>query len=480
VTTTLVVRFPLGRCHATPWGSHVNEGRVEFPPSPWRLLRALYATWREREPDLGDGVVTRTLSRLAEPPVFHVPPFHEAHTRHWYPDFGSRRGESKPGTDRTLDAFVAVDPRSELAITWETVLDRDERPVLERLAASLPYLGRADSVCEARVAERWEADPAHETWEPAGADDDLADVRLLSPDVADGREFDLEALVTSPLTLRTGRKLLFPPGARHVGYVRRHETDRRRPRPVARAVPGPTVVRLTLAGVRPMFTDALAVTDLLHRAAAWHLDRERGAKRDSLLLGRCADGSPMTDDHRHAHYLCLPDEHRRVGEVLVWTPDGLEPDEVTALSRIDRLKPSEKESSSVADVPVLLSGLGGADLLPDEVRGPATRWRSLTPYVPTGHPKRDRGAFIWRRLPYDLGHVRREGGRSLPPTVRVAESPDRFGVFERRRAKDRTARRFVPPAAFVELEFAEPVEGPLCVGALSHFGLGLFRAVPDD
>ena len=40
---TLQLRFPGGRYHATPWGHHVNEGLIEWPPSPWRLLRALIA-----------------------------------------------------------------------------------------------------------------------------------------------------------------------------------------------------------------------------------------------------------------------------------------------------------------------------------------------------------------------------------------------------------------------------------------------------
>ena len=39
------LNFPAGRMHATPWGRHVNEGAVEWPPSPWRILRALVATW---------------------------------------------------------------------------------------------------------------------------------------------------------------------------------------------------------------------------------------------------------------------------------------------------------------------------------------------------------------------------------------------------------------------------------------------------
>jgi len=35
--------FPGGRYHATPWGRHVNEADLEWPPSPWRIVRALIA-----------------------------------------------------------------------------------------------------------------------------------------------------------------------------------------------------------------------------------------------------------------------------------------------------------------------------------------------------------------------------------------------------------------------------------------------------
>jgi len=38
--------FLNGRFHATPWGRHVNEGAPEWPPSPYRLVRALYDTWK--------------------------------------------------------------------------------------------------------------------------------------------------------------------------------------------------------------------------------------------------------------------------------------------------------------------------------------------------------------------------------------------------------------------------------------------------
>ena len=54
--------FPAGRYHATPWGRHVNEGVPEWPPSPWRLLRALVAVWKRTCPDLSEVQVRRILA----------------------------------------------------------------------------------------------------------------------------------------------------------------------------------------------------------------------------------------------------------------------------------------------------------------------------------------------------------------------------------------------------------------------------------
>jgi CRISPR-associated protein Csb2 len=71
----LAIRFPAGRFHATPWGRHVNEGAAEWPPSPWRLLRALVATWKRkldadpgcsREVVEGTGSIARRKERGSE------------------------------------------------------------------------------------------------------------------------------------------------------------------------------------------------------------------------------------------------------------------------------------------------------------------------------------------------------------------------------------------------------------------------------
>ncbi|HMO94330.1 MAG TPA: hypothetical protein PKD64_19260 [Pirellulaceae bacterium] len=43
MSLTISIRFLTGRAHLHPWQTHHSEGRVEWPPSHWRLLRALVA-----------------------------------------------------------------------------------------------------------------------------------------------------------------------------------------------------------------------------------------------------------------------------------------------------------------------------------------------------------------------------------------------------------------------------------------------------
>ena len=84
----LSIRFPAGRFHATPWGRHVNEAVPEWPPSPWRLLRALVATWKRKlneDPLCMPEVVESLLRKLSSPPEFFLPPATVGHTRHYMP-----------------------------------------------------------------------------------------------------------------------------------------------------------------------------------------------------------------------------------------------------------------------------------------------------------------------------------------------------------------------------------------------------------
>lgn len=70
--------FPLGRFHATRWNQSPFEDPFgEWPPSPWRFLRALAARSFQYERETGDLPPSRDrlLNALAQsPPSFYLPP----------------------------------------------------------------------------------------------------------------------------------------------------------------------------------------------------------------------------------------------------------------------------------------------------------------------------------------------------------------------------------------------------------------------
>ena len=93
------------------------------------------------------------LDALAEPPSYRTPHVTTGHTRHYLPDLDHRRGE--PGrTDLTLDPFLAVGQDDELLVRWNADLPGEQRQALAKLVELIPYLGRSESVCAARLEER--------------------------------------------------------------------------------------------------------------------------------------------------------------------------------------------------------------------------------------------------------------------------------------------------------------------------------------
>lgn len=83
--TVLELSFPAGRYHATPWGRHVNEGAVEWPPAPWRIVRALIATWYLKAREIPKDTMRSLVNALSQQPSFRLPRASTSHTRHYLP-----------------------------------------------------------------------------------------------------------------------------------------------------------------------------------------------------------------------------------------------------------------------------------------------------------------------------------------------------------------------------------------------------------
>ncbi len=496
------LRFPAGRYHATPWGRNVNEAEVEWPPAPWRILRALIATWH-RKVDAGrfpDALLGGLVDSLAASlPVYRLPDAIRSHTRHYMPLGG--RGAS----NRTLvfDAFVAVEPDAALLVEWaDAFLEPPERELLVTLADRMGYLGRAESWVEARVVDASEPPncvPApHEV---ASADESVAVLAPLSSAAyAEARAVAIDRFGLTGGRLRAREKRVLetlperlvdalrletsallrsgwshPPAARVVGYLRPRDCFMARPR----FTPSPgrlssTTVRLALVGKPlPRIEDALRIGEAVRWAAIKVADRIAGDAENvpPVLSGH---DLPADNTHGHAFYLAEDaDNDGRVDHVLIHAPAGLSRHSVAALGSIDAVWTHsgskwrtvfEGEWERPSDAPSQYTGTGDI-------------WTSMTPYL---HPWFAKRGFGVRE------QVARECTlRGLPAPVTVESVAERivkgrprrpvhFHRFRRRRADRQPDRQ----GHFLRLTFPVSIEGPLALGYACHYGLGIFS--PQD
>lgn len=505
------ITFPAGRWHATAWGTHVNEGVPEWPPCPWRLLRALLAAWFWK--DRRDEAVLRSLLEklAAVAPDYLLPEAAAAHTRHYMPG-----GDGKK--TKIFDTFVHVSEGQALWIRWSVELSDAEQTLFARILASFSYLGRAESLVEAalvpvdelpfrRIAD-WTR-PAEASTAEAGEP-----IRLLAPQPPDTyatwaatqKEPPAKGKKTKgkkkgaalPDTLHDALQLdtaewkkdgwNLPPGSRWLDYVRPRDAFKiapvSRPR-VTRPSALPTVARFALtAKVPPGITQSLSLAERFHQALCHHLD----GVASPALTGVDAASQPLTGN-AHAYFLPECDLHGYVTHITVHAPLGFSPEDSRALSRLRKVWSIEGKGAEI-DVILLATGQA-ADFNPaSPYFRPAKVWRSLTPFVPVRHAKATR-AGVAKRDPdtgLQIGSPEHDCLRLLSLVapdmmpVRVHNLGARLSVglrsipaldFQRQRRHGGGTRGDHRGFA-LEIEFDKPTALPLGLGYAAHFGLGLF------
>jgi CRISPR-associated protein Csb2 len=521
MSVVIKLRFPAGRYHATPWGRHVNEGVPEWPPSAWRILRALVAVWRRTYSDLAESRVRRILEQLASPPRFRLPQFRVAHTRHYMP------WQMKGPADRTLvfDTFVCIGRDDPLFVGWPGAeMSPDDCEVLSKLVAKLSFLGRAESWVEAELVDS-------DVELPLGPSErhDLNPVSVLCPDpvTAFGDEYyptldrkKLAASKVSPsdflfecprwhLCLDTetihAEKWPAVPGTNWVNYTRPLEANHGATNLRIADTHDLTIARFMLDGpVLPLATDTIRVAEAfrhglmrhyqrrLHRQKYGHADRPyRELFRSKVLSGKDASGQFLRE-HHHAFYLPTAEgnDPRWITHITVASTAGLNPNELAALAAVGRLKVDDESP----DLRTQLIGLGNKQSLRASLLEEGNVWTSATPFLVTRHmkrrgQKRDPRAFF--ETPEGktdfIKQVLREEleRRGLYQDGVEIEMLESVGTAHRLRPIEFCLRRPHKPGddgpsrprGLFQLRFPQPVSGPIALGHSCHFGLGLF--VPE-
>jgi CRISPR-associated protein Csb2 len=492
--------FPLGRFHATPWRVNpFDDPYGEWPPSPWRLVRAVTARWYqwarevEREPDLAQ--LEKLQSALCKSTyAFHLPPdarkgspLRQYHPTEfgWRPAGRKKAGMRSYGTSLVQDNYWCVPPES--AVWWFIEGDcwtKDLVEALDQCLSRMTYFGRAETLTRIRVVGSGGQIPE--------ANCTLADQRtagtvpVLSP-LATAKREDIQR--TTDDSEVVGRTV--PPGARWLYAVRP-------PRPAVRehgrfpitrpdchlmqfaigwnVAPDPRrIVRLTSRFRGAVIRELLRLKTGDVSAPWGRVDHDA---RESIadMVGKDANNVPLKG-HRHTEFFVWCEESVPT-RLLVWRgARAFDADEQKAILR-----------AAVPDVSWAAAGSDAAEwklrLIPLDRDVPAPPgfdnqasavWESVTPYVLPRHHLRGGKERQRESMAEQIRRELQYRGVAVDVQVESVGPPVWVSVHVPRGESTRRAFIGDKRGQMIRLRFEAPVTGPIRLGHSSSFGLGLFR-----
>jgi CRISPR-associated protein Csb2 len=406
---------------------------------------------------------------------------------------------------KVFDAFAQVGRNAELAVRWPVTLSAGAASLLGDLVPKLSYLGRAESVVQARLIGDAEMPDGFLASTTDVNRPGVEPIALLAPMTAAAYTAWLAEVALPGVTTSGAKKgraarvnpcppdafsavlvdtaflqeqgWTQPPGSTRVHYYRPPlATSPGRIVSRARSLVTADTALLALASdtrrgeVLPSLTRALPQAELVHMALVSQLGESMCAE----LTGRDRLGVRL-EGHRHATLVPLDlDTDGHLDHFLLHAPMGLGAEAQRALRAIRRTY----ARGAARPLFVTLAGMGKLDDFsrlgrrPVEALGESRIWISRTPFVPPRHLKARRHTLT--------DQVQAElAARSLPGATRIdivdREELVTLGFHRFVRAR-RDPKRQPPAQRFfgLRIELERSARGPISLGYASHFGLGLF------
>lgn len=455
----LELAFPLARCFAA---THDDPAHPEWPPSPSRVFSALVASAHCRLGGIDDDglAALQTLEALPPPMIFCPEADISPSPKRYVPvndllSFTSKKKPSHPARPLHAEryfpaAFMMGEPI--VRYLWpEDVSDADLWR-LDTLAASLTHVGTSHSMVIGRFSHT-----------------ELTSMPDLLPDESHPERF-----------------LRIPQPGRLAELDRAHAqrgSTLRRPLPCAERLQGYSAGRPPVPDVHPSAHRWLAWR---LRGASWGADTPeplaRSVRRALLaLLGDTAPAAAHGHDPSCNHLAFLPlsdvGHPHATGRIigLAIALPGLAPeDDATLMAALTTLHSVILPDRQVARLePVLLSSRLPKALHPSTWcagRAGATIWSTVTPVILDRTPKRKTPEAIAEAITRSLVNA----GYPAPAEVRVLDRSDFQGA-------PRALEVSSPyPRYHARVRFDAALCGPVIAGRGRHFGVGLFRPLPQE
>jgi CRISPR-associated protein Csb2 len=463
------IQFHTNQYQACAWGNHHSEGVIDWPPAPWRILRAIVAgSYNVALPERHQPTLKALLHKLASvPPSYTLPPTTYIQHRSPRPQVNLKTAKVGPGKVLYSAGLLMSSTQNTLYIHYPVTLLDTEELVLSLCLSGLTYFGRKESVATFTLVE--DAPELNAEQDPGGT-------RIVTTvDTAlDTDELWAALNLSAHENYGVNRSATFP-GIRQATYRIDTPKSHSQPEPWQKQ----HTVTLTVSGSpRLPFTLGLKLTHRLHQALISYCPAP-------VFTGQ-EMGEP-SKNHNHTIFQCLPDRTGRyVEQVKLYSYTGYGSEALAAISKCSYLRGVARGY----DVSLAFADIGGREETCDE-------WVSSTPFFLSRFPAVRRGKprmltehyqkdgpehqvlqylqfFPWLNLVGEPMYREHEDGLALylNDQIAVVASCQPFPKFWEWESECRQGKKVGRVGYRVELKFTVPITGPISLGYAAHYGLG--------
>jgi len=500
--------FPLGRFHAARWkqGSF-GDRHGEWPPSPYRLLRALAMRWFQYAREMGwnnreensqrSQLLYPLLESLASAlPSFYLPAAswrgpavkqYQPTAVEWTDKLKKAAGYKKPSTTLVEDHYRVIPAQEPVFWFWRDIEIADCCiNLLDALLDRILYFGRAESYCRMRRVSSV----------PNGIEANCSLRKIRDSGSVPVLSFIPREMKPEDLLWPTGEMMSkpTPPGTRWY-YAALPRLPSRTPIPPLRVThpSGLHCIQFAVGGrVLPPMHSWVRLTERFrgrvikelaklispNSKGEYQLLDDHHRRKLSLISGKDEHGKPLSG-HRHAYFLLWPDENGYPTRLLAVRGDPFTHEEIEAMLRASERPIAWDYNSPEWKVRLVPMPFGVKP--PKGLFAKSRVWKTITPFVPPAERHRFRKGRERSSESIERIVTKLLNGKASPSYVEITSRSEWVKLhetLERRRLRVKSHTPWVRPGYHLKITFQEEVSGPLILGDSCHFGLGLF--IPAD
>lgn len=152
----IAIHLLLNQYQANDWHHAHCEGLIDWPPAPWRILRAIVAgSYNVHLPKKHQATLKGLLHKMAQvEPEYYLPQATYIQHRSPRPQMKSGKPpEIKPGKTLYAAGLLLDEKDSTLFIRYPLELSETENSVLQKIFDGLTYLGRKEAAAQWEIVE---------------------------------------------------------------------------------------------------------------------------------------------------------------------------------------------------------------------------------------------------------------------------------------------------------------------------------------